>query len=97
SGTKLSQVVVPATRSRTNTLVLDVVPTGASVVAALVNATNRPSAEIDGGPHAPFDSVPEELTLTRSERPEIRSQTNTALNRLRSSATRLLAGLENAT
>src|SRR5438552_3772355 len=62
-----------------------------------VNATNRPSAEIDGGKLVPLPCAPCEATLTRLVLPAFRSRTNTSLAPFVSPPTRLLALDRNAT
>src|SRR2546422_463512 len=62
-----------------------------------VNATNRPSAEIDGGKLVSLPCVPCEATLTRLVLPALRSRANTSLAPFVSPPTRLLALDRNAT
>src|SRR5947208_3247239 len=62
-----------------------------------VNATNRPSAEIDGGKLVSLPCVPCEATLTRLVLPALRSRTNPSPAPFLSPATSLLAHDRNAT
>src|SRR5256885_1385746 len=56
-----------------------------------VNATNRPSAEIDGGKLVPLPCAPWEATLTRLVLPALRSRTNPSPAAFPSPAARLAA------
>src|SRR5437870_3442902 len=62
-----------------------------------VNATNRPSAEIDGGKLVSLPCVPCEATLTRLVLPALRSRTKMSLEPFMLPATRMIAIDMNAT
>jgi hypothetical protein len=87
----LTRSVTPVVRSWTNTSLFLFVSPETRLVASLLNATNRWSAEIVGTVLSAFPSVPDELTLTRSVRPLVRSCTKTSRRPFESPETRFEA------
>ncbi len=93
----LTRSVVPLWRSRTKMSSYPFVSPAMRFEAALPNATNRPSAEIEAPRLLPFPCAPAESTLTRSVVPVWRSRTKTSCAPFVSPGTRLVAPLANAT
>jgi len=94
---RLTRVVSPACRARTNTSATPLVSPATSPSASEVNDTHVPSPLIAGLADAPLPSVPELLTLTRVVTPDCRSRRKTSLTPLVSPATRLVATDSNTT
>ncbi len=96
---RLSEIraVAPRSRSRTKTSECPVRSAGARLLASEANATNRPSAEIEGCTPSLVASTSAELTDTRSVVPSTRSLTNTSWRPLVSPGTRFVALDTNAT
>jgi hypothetical protein len=84
----LTRVVWPVARSCTKTWKTLAGPPGASSAEVLMNATNRPSAEMDGNSALPVPSAPVDDTLARVVAPVTRSRTKTSGRKLVSPPTR---------
>src|SRR5437763_1758153 len=88
---RLTRLVLPLFRSRTNTSETAFVSPGTRLVASESKATNRPSAEIDGALLKAFASTPAELTLTRVVLLVFRSRTKMSSAAFRSFGTSVVA------
>jgi hypothetical protein len=93
----LTRSVVAVVRSRRNTSQKPFVSPAARFDAWLSNATQRPSAEIDGLPLPAFAWPPPVSTLARSVVPATRSRTKTSAASFVSEEIRVEASLTNAT
>src|SRR6185436_19592667 len=93
----LTRSVVPLWRSRTKMSGFAFVSPTTRFVAQPVNATNRPSAEIEDSRLKEFPSAPLESTLTRSVVPLSRSCTKLSEFAFVSLATRFVEELTKAT
>jgi len=104
---RLTRVVVPATRSRTNTSSTPFVSPGTTLAERDVNTTTEPSLEMPGESQTPFGWLlfpapvsiwpPALVRLTRSVTCASRSRRYTSLEPFVSPATRSEAQLSNAT